>query len=208
MDDFTILTVCSGNICRSPIAEQVLRAGTRDIDGLVYSSAGTIARDGDEMPRQAQRIAVLLGGDPTGHGSRYLTERIVSGSRLVLALSREHRRAAVEMWPRAVRYAFTLREFARLAEGLTDEDLAGVASIPIEDTAARMSELVSVVAAQKGQAAHPVNPADDDVIDPFGQDDTTYSLSGEQIAPATEIVVRVLKRAATITAWRDPHGTA
>jgi protein-tyrosine phosphatase len=199
MNEFAVLTVCSGNICRSPIAEQVLRAATDDIPGIVYSSAGTIALDGDEMPEQAQRISRLLGGDPSGHAARYLTEGVVAGSRLVLALSREHRRAAVELWPKAVRYAFTLREFARLADGLTDDDLASVARLPIDDTPARMAELVTVVAGQKGQVAHPVNPADDDVVDPFGRDDTTYSLSGEQIAPATEILVRVFRRAATIT---------
>ena len=43
MASFTILTVCTGNVCRSPIAEKLLRLELRDLPGVRVHSAGTNA---------------------------------------------------------------------------------------------------------------------------------------------------------------------
>ena len=64
---FSILTVCSGNICRSPLAEQLLRVGLTDLAGVTVSSAGTIALVGEGMPAEAQALSVRYGAtDATG----------------------------------------------------------------------------------------------------------------------------------------------
>ena len=121
---FTILTVCSGNICRSPLAEQLLRAGLAGIDGVTVGSAGTIAMVGAGMPAEAKALAVRYGStDAESHQARQLDEQAIRDADLVLGLAREHRRAVVELVPAATRRTFTLREFARLAASVTDIDL-------------------------------------------------------------------------------------
>lgn len=197
--DFTILTVCTGNICRSPLAEQYLRAGLSELPHVTVSSAGTMALDGDDMPAEMQALARQHGMEPTAHRARYLQELHVSGAQLVLALAREHRRDVVTMWPRASRYAFTLREFARLAVGLTDADLLDIAWLPTDDTAARLTAAVALVASRRGTVPAADDVLDDEVIDPYRRDEATYTLSGQQLIPAADVVVRVLARAASIT---------
>jgi protein-tyrosine phosphatase len=198
MSKFTILTVCSGNLCRSPIAEQVLRAR---LDRLSVSvrSAGTVARDGDAMTPEAAAISTRLGGDSSSHAARRLGERVVGEAGLVLAMAREHRRAVVTMLPRASRYTFAVREFARLAAGITEDDLDEIARMPLEEEAARLSAAVALVASRRGMVPAPDDPGDDDVIDPYRRSADVYASSEAQLAPALEAVVLFLWRAATLT---------
>jgi protein-tyrosine phosphatase len=144
---FSILTVCSGNICRSPLAEQLLRAGTREWSEVTVASAGTTALVGEPMTEQAQALSFEFGGDGAEtHRARELTEEQLRDADLVLGLSREHRRAIVELYPRATRHAFTLREFARLVAGITDDDLEHAATLSPTDIVGRLTELVEVAA--------------------------------------------------------------
>ncbi|MCU1424834.1 MAG: low molecular weight phosphatase family protein [Microbacteriaceae bacterium] len=198
LDKFTILTVCSGNICRSPVAEQLLRAGLLGIPGIVVESAGTIASDGDRMPPQAEALSVAYGADPRDHRARYLVENHASGAQLIFAMAREHRKAIVTLWPRATRSTFTIREFGRLSAGITPADLTEIAKMATDDAPARLRAVVALVAAQRGQVAGADRPEDDDVIDPYRRDDATFALSGQQLVPPTETAVRLLRLAATI----------
>jgi len=195
---FTILTVCTGNICRSPLAEYYLKSRLAELDGVRVHSAGTMANDGDRAPAQAQALAERYGVDISGHRATYLGEPQLRGSQLVLALAREHRSAVVRAVPRASRTAFTLREFARLAAGLTDADLREISLLPADDVPARLSALVALVAARRGIVAPAASADDDEVIDPYKRSDATYALSGEQLVPAADAVAAVLLRAARI----------
>src|SRR5690606_38791625 len=58
----TILTVCTGNICRSPMGEVLLHAQLRDL-GVRVHSGGTHALVDHEMTEQAQQLAVVNGAD-------------------------------------------------------------------------------------------------------------------------------------------------
>jgi protein-tyrosine phosphatase len=202
---FEILTVCTGNICRSPLAEQVLRAGLSDIPRVSVASAGTYALVGSPMTPEAAALSVEFGGLGSEHHlARDLTPAILDGAGLVFALTREHRRAIVEMRPRAARTTFTLREFARLAEGITDDELADVAALPLDANADRLAEVVVAVAARRGLVERPSDPADDDVVDPYRRSEAVYRESAAQLIPAAEIAVRTLHRAATITSPATP----
>ncbi|MCU1438790.1 MAG: low molecular weight phosphatase family protein [Naasia sp.] len=191
---FSIVTVCTGNLCRSPMAEQLLRARLADVSGVAVGSAGTIARAGDAMPPQAAALSRQYGGDPTAHAARRLTEQVLEGAGLVLAMAREHRREIVTLVPRVTRVTFTVREFARLAAALDDSDLAEVAAL--RDARSRLGRTVELVAANRAYVPIPDDPSDDDVVDPFQRDDATFQLSGRQLAPAVEAVAHVLRRAA------------
>jgi protein-tyrosine phosphatase len=187
-----VLAVCSGNLCRSPLAEQLLRARLHDV-GIEFSSSGVVARDGDPMPDEAAALSREFGGDPAGHASRPLVEEHVADSALVLGMAREHRRDAVTLLPRASRYTFTLREFARLSRALTDADFDRIRSEG--DSAARLAALIEEVAANRGYVPPPEDPAEDDILDPYRMDASVYRRSAEQLVPAVDRVAEVVRRA-------------
>jgi protein-tyrosine phosphatase len=197
--EFTILTVCTGNVCRSPLAEQLLRAGLADIPGVTVASAGTGALVGEPMPREAAELSVRYGGSPDGHRGRDLTGEQVRGADLVLGMSREHRRAAVQLHPLANRHAFTLRQFQRLVTGVTQEDFGYVTRLPLDDLRARLVEAVELAASRRGLEL-PEAPEDDGIVDPYRRSQSVYDLSASQLVPAVDATVAFFTRAATITA--------
>ncbi|WP_243844298.1 low molecular weight phosphatase family protein [Salinibacterium sp. ZJ454] len=197
---FSILTVCTGNVCRSPLAEQLLRAGLQDWPQVAVASAGLGALVDRPMPEPALAMSASLGGiGGPEHRARQLDERLVRNADLVFAMAREHRRGTVELLPRASRVTFTVREFARLAEGLTADDLTDVATLPLDDVAGRFAELVRVVASRRGLVEQARHPEDDDVIDPYRQSDEVYQRSADELVPAVGVVLRTLRLAATVT---------
>ena len=189
---FRILTVCTGNICRSPLVEQLLRSGLDGLD-VDVASAGTGALVGHPMDERAAVYSRELGAVPDGHLARQLTADLIRESGLVLVASREHRRSVVELLPRASHYTFTVREFARLLATVNDADRNDIAAKP--DTDARLAELVEVAAANRGVAERPENPDDDDIVDPFRQDDAVYAEAVQQLAPAVSAITPVVRRA-------------
>ncbi|MDF2442010.1 MAG: low molecular weight protein-tyrosine phosphatase [Subtercola sp.] len=191
MTTLSILTVCSGNICRSPLAEGLLRKGLSTIDGVEIASAGSIARDGDEVTPQILGIGEDHGIDLSAHRARYMIEPFVAEADLLFAMSRAHRRAIVEMVPRKVASTFTLREFARLAQQIPDEEVVAVASREAS-VRNRLRAAITLAASRRGQSDPPLHPDDDDVIDPYRRDDETYALSVSQLVPAVDAVTRYL----------------
>lgn len=98
-----ILFVCSGNTCRSPLAEAITRrlvvqSGRMDIE---VSSAGTQAWDGSPASDGSLLIGLERGFDLSGHRSRQLTENIVASSDLVLVMAPSHLARVRELDPRA-----------------------------------------------------------------------------------------------------------
>lgn len=180
-----ILTVCTGNLCRSPLAELLLRQGLAGT-GIEVFSAGVQAAEGMEMPPRAQRLARQLGVDPVAaaqHRAARLIDADVESSALILAMSREHRRLIAERHPDARRKMFTLREFARLSAGLSEHRLVE-ALAETDGLDERVSAAVDLVASQRGMVAPAQAVDSDDVIDPYRRSRRVYRRTGEQLAPA------------------------
>lgn len=195
---FEIMTVCTGNICRSPLAEVLLRSRLTDL-GVRVHSAGTQGLDAAPMTSEAQRLAVEFGAsidDAAAHRSRYLTEGDLSTPDLVLAMSREHRRRVVELAPARLRRTFTAREFARLSQGVSDDEIRAIAHAAGGDGRDRMRAAVAEIAARRGMVSAPADGAVDDIIDPYRRSWETYQRSAGQLIPGLEQVVRVLSAAA------------
>jgi protein-tyrosine phosphatase len=185
----SVLVVCTGNICRSPIAERVLQAA---LDAATPAgapqvrvvSAGTGALAGHSMESQAARAVLRGGGDPAGHVARQITAAHVRDAGLVLTATREHRSAVVRLVPAAVRRTFTLREAGRIAAARTAE-------VQGDDPAERLASLVDVLARARGALA--VREAEqDDVVDPFRTDAATWELAESQLLPAVRALARAL----------------
>ena len=199
MVDFAILTVCSGNVCRSPMAEQLLRAGLSRWPTITVTSSGTTALLGEQMPDEAASLSRHFGGDPSLHFGRQLVEAPIRQSGLVFGMAREHRRAVVQLVPQASRYTFTLREFARLAGEVSDGDFEELALLSANDVTARLRAAVEFAASYRGLEP-PESPEDDDIVDPYRGSDELYELSAGQLVPAVEATVSFLTRAATVAA--------
>lgn len=194
-----IMTVCTGNVCRSPLAALLLLSRCGDLD-IRVSSAGTRARDGMRMPQQSIATAVskgVIAAEAHRHSAHLLTESSLATAHLILAMSRSHRRQIVEIAPHCLRSTFTLREFGRLAGGIPDDVLlAAMAEVqPGQPLAGqlRFKAAVDLIGSRRGVMLPPRAPEDDDVVDPFGRSDEVHQISAAQMEVGLLSVERVLR---------------
>ena len=191
----TILTVCTGNICRSPLAEVLLRARLEPL-GVRVHSAGTHALVGHGMPEPALELALESGADPeaaSAHHARYLVEPLLSDADLILTMAREHRSHVVKMMPNRLRRTFTIREFARLASTLSTEDARAAAEAAGVSPHDRLAAVLRSVVEQRGLT--PSTAEEDDVIDPYRRSRETYARSAAELVPTLDEVERIVRAA-------------
>jgi len=107
-----ILLVCTGNICRSPLAAALLQRALaqRGIDGLEVASAGTGAWDGAPVSEGAYLVGLERGLDLSAHRARLLTRELVEEADLVLTMARHHRARVDERGGET--HVFVLGEYA------------------------------------------------------------------------------------------------
>lgn len=191
-----ILTVCTGNICRSPLAALILQRQLAGV-GAAVASAGTRGLDGAAMPTEAQRLAREAGvksEDAAHHRSRFLTEQMLESPVLVLGMSREHRARVISLAPSLMRSSFTVREFARIAESMSPGDLQSIAGSFADAPRVRLARIVRHVGLVRNEF-RAVNAIDDDVVDPYRQPWEVYLRSRDELVPAVDVVGRVVREA-------------
>ncbi|WP_104192593.1 low molecular weight phosphatase family protein [Cryobacterium sp. Y82] len=192
-----ILVVCTGNICRSPLAEQLLRqslaaAGIK----AVVTSAGTHAMTGSAMTPEAAALSVEYGAASTEHVARQLTEQLIADADLVLTATRDHRRDVVTLLPKATRYTFTLNQFARLVSQADASNPLVETVIPVPQTDSPPSldfpAYIASVAATRGLHPSPTPPTLDDVDDPYRQSAAVYARAAVAINGSVTAITAAL----------------
>lgn len=187
-DAFRILTVCTGNICRSPQAEQLLRARLPRAlppapGSIEVTSAGTMALDGDAMEASAEREAIRLGiTDTAAHRARRLAPALVEHADLVVALAAEHRGAAVHALPQAHARAFTLIELTRVLELISEGQVPSRLEPLGADGIAAFLDRVVAQAAEVRALLTPRQRRRIDIDDPYGRSPAHYRRSADAVA--------------------------
>jgi protein-tyrosine phosphatase len=96
-----VVTICTGNICRSPLAAALLARACewRGLTDVEVSSAGTLGQSGWASPPDVLQVAARRGIDLSHHRSRSLSEAGLPGAQLVLCAAESHRRQVLGEQP-------------------------------------------------------------------------------------------------------------
>lgn len=111
---YFILFVCSGNSCRSPMAEGLLRLKlpSRLQDEVEIQSAGTLGIAGMRAAEYSVRVVQEMGGNIHGHRSQGLSRKLVAQSDLILAMAAEHVEYLRRQFPAYRENVFLMKQFA------------------------------------------------------------------------------------------------
>lgn len=189
-DRFCVLYVCTGSVCRSPIAERLTRLELSRRLGpgaaqIVVGSAGTWGHVGAPMEAHAATVLAEYGADPDDfHGRELLDEHVIEAD-LVLTATRDHRAQVISMGHAAGLRTFTLKEFTRLVRAIDP------ATLPDGSVVDRARALVRAAAALRGWLLAPSAEADE-VYDPYGAPVTVFRHIGAEIHSALDPVVTAL----------------
>lgn len=173
-----VLVVCTGNICRSPYVEHLLRRALDAAWGageVKVTSAGTRAEPGVPV---SDPIEVRLRADgltAAASTSHRLGAVDVRAADLVLTATKAHRGEVVRMHPGALRKAFTFRELGLLAVEMPETDL------PTTDHPGQwVRDVTATLAGLRGHA-----PTDElDIVDPYRRGQAVYDTMFGQVAEA------------------------
>lgn len=107
-DSMNVYFVCTGNTCRSPMAEAILKH--KKISNIHVKSAGVYALDGGEMSENAQAV-LNEQGISHHHTSTQVTEQDLEWANLVLTMTRAHKEMILNSYPQFTDKTFTLKEY-------------------------------------------------------------------------------------------------
>ena len=180
---FSVLHVCIGNICRSPMAERLFVKALREhvgdrVDELFLShGAGTGSwHVGEPMNPPAAREVSSRGADPSGFRARLLTPALIESSDLVLCATSVQVERVLQLRPDAKARTFVLGEFGRLLATVR-LDHAG----PPRDPAAALSRGQTLVAAVDAARAGAASLPNDDLDDPYGMSQAAFARAADEI---------------------------
>lgn len=182
--------VCTGNICRSPLIERMLQRGLDHNWGrkaVDVRSAGTRAMVGDPIEPNALSELAAMGGTGDGFAARQLTREMIAEADLVLTAAREHRAAVARLYPRSLRYVFTLLDFGDIVGRCPPDQWPP----QTEDAQSWMRAVTATVAERRG--LHPPLVAQQaDIPDPYRRSPATYRQVSTVISAAVPGILTAL----------------
>ena len=182
----TILLVCTGNICRSPMATGVLSKILSDsgVQDVRVESCGVAAWDGSPPTPEAVTAMREQGIDISGYAARRMNRRLIESVDVIVGMASEHRDAARRLAPSASGRIFTLKELVHLL---------GVADPPPEASTPEQRLRGWVEQADAVRRAQPdLELTDEDIADPLGLGLETYRASAWELGMLCESLVEVV----------------
>jgi protein arginine phosphatase len=189
------LFICTGNTCRSPMAESLFRklAAEQGI-AVEAKSAGVAAINGTSMSGHSASLLKKKGiEDGKSFRSSVLTKELVDWADLILTMTVSHKRYLLESFPDAVEKTFTLKEYAYLSpetDAIHKEREELIAELQLklalkenisEDQRDRLKELERQM-------------PNLDIADPIGGSMKTYESVAEEMAEALSTVIGKVKK--------------
>jgi low molecular weight protein-tyrosine phosphatase len=158
----TILLVCTGNICRSPMAEGFLRRELeqRAIEGIRVESSGLSGWEGSPATSEGVEALAEYGLDISEHKARRLTRDMAERADLVVAMSAEHREGVARLVPSAASRTFTIKELVYLLESFPIQAVQGSAAQQLRASVKAATDL--------REEAPELELLDEDIADPLG----------------------------------------
>jgi len=184
-----LLVLCTGNICRSPMAEGLLRAKlrARGVPAVVVSAG--LSFDDRPATDDAVDAAAAFGVDITAHRSQIVSPGLLQGADLVIAMERLHAREAFVLERACIERCFTLKELVRRGEA------AG---------ARRPDEPLERWLQRAGGGRRPMeligSSDDDDIADPYRRGRAVYD---ETIAQIDALLDRLVDLAFPAASGRE-----
>jgi|GEM_PF-6029514 len=181
---FKVLFVCTGNIHRSVMGERLMRSRIRPRLPVAIRSAGTQAAVDHPIGEYSAIALKELGGNPEGHKPQQLQAAVAASADLILTAEIEHRQFILRDTPAALRRAFSLREFARLAEGVVSLNPSDPFDVD------RVRAQVLQISAQRGLARQATRS--EDIPDPVGASLKETRERAREIAECVDAVIETL----------------
>ena len=177
-----VLFVCTGNICRSPIAHGLLvdRAARLGDGAIEVRSSGTWGRTGSPATPEAVAAAGQLGIDIERHRSSRFTDELARWADLVVTMTTEQAEEVRELSPDAASKTFTLKELVAILRTLP----------PADTRLTRETLLDRVSEADRVRSSDHVPPIDLDVADPLGLSETVYRAVASELEGLVDELVR------------------
>lgn len=179
-----VLFVCTGNTCRSPYAEHMLREQLhrRGVDDIAIDSAGTAARSGGTAAPRILAALAERGIDAGVFRTKPVSPELVQAADLILTAETAHRAVVTRLDPRALGRVFTLRQFARLLP------MAAPPSTPT------VADLIFSCSQARGMGPL-VGEDDDDLPDPWNRSRFVYRRAMRATDVALDRIVAALSPA-------------
>ena len=184
-----IMTVCTGNICRSPYAQLALGHAFESVRPGAFEivSAGTQALIGNPVEPGSASILDAKGITHDHFAARQISERMLDDIDIVLPLEVSHRKIVLSYSPRHLKRAYTVKELARLLDSAGEREpwtqrLAGLTT-PEE----RWAALPSHLARERGLSRAPEGT--DDIDDPYRQPQEVFDRMAAEVDAAVERIV-------------------